>query len=335
MRRHSARAAAPRLRVRRPADFLALVPYLLGFHPTESVVAIYCQGGRVLLTARVDLPPPALAAALAEQVADLAARHGAEEVVLVGYGSDGPDTRAVLQRLLEGGGPRVREAVLVSEGRWWSLTCTDGCCPAEGTAHDPAAHPLAAEAVYAGLSAQPSRTELQRQVRGPDDAEEDALAELVARVSVRTAPLDRSESAALMALTVRRCCEDPGPPGDEDCLLLALLATDLVVRDVAWALVEREDVEDHLRVWQQVVTRTPAALAPGPLGLLGVTGWIAGQGALQNCCSERLTSLDPDYTLGLLLADISDRALPPRCWDGMAEGLREEVSAVAGLPGLH
>ena len=49
--------APARLRVRRPADFLAVIPYLVGFHPSESVVAVLCRDGRVLLTARMDLPP--------------------------------------------------------------------------------------------------------------------------------------------------------------------------------------------------------------------------------------------------------------------------------------
>ena len=46
-----------RLRVRRPADLLAVVPYLLGFQPDESLVAVLVRGGRVLLTVRMDLAP--------------------------------------------------------------------------------------------------------------------------------------------------------------------------------------------------------------------------------------------------------------------------------------
>lgn len=321
--------------MRRPADFLAVIPYLVGFHPDESVVAVFSHRGRVLLTARVDLPPPQQAAELADSFAVISARHQVDEVVLVVYGAVAADARAVLERLVGSVGAPIREAVLVVGGRWWSLTCRSGCCPPEGTPYEPASHPLAAEAVYAGLSAQPSRVELQRQVGGPDEVDEVRLVAAAATVQQQTAGQDRGVRAALMAATVQRYLESDEPPDDDDCLLLAVLAADIAVRDVAWAMVTREDADDHLRVWSRTVARTPQDLARGPLGLLGVTAWIAGQGALQNCCAERLHELDPGYTLGRLLNDISERALPPRSWDDMADDMQEEVSAVAGLQRLH
>ena len=44
---------------------------------------------------------------------------------------------------------------------------------------------------------------------------------------------------------------------DAACLELALLVTDTVVRDVACALVTREDARRHLALWLEVVRRTP------------------------------------------------------------------------------
>ncbi|WP_375424178.1 DUF4192 domain-containing protein [uncultured Friedmanniella sp.] len=336
MRRPDPRPAAPtRLRVRRPADFLALIPYLLGFHPEESVVVIFSARGRVLLTARMDLPPPCLADSLAEQLVGLGAQHDADELVLAGYGKEDADARLVLERLARQVTVPVRESLLVSGGRWWSLTCSSGCCPAEGTPYDPGSHPLAAEAVYAGMSVQPGRGQLQRQVGGPGQAEEARLADRAVVVATQVEALGREERAALMAETVQHCCADAQGPDEDEGLLLAVLAADLVVRDVAWSMVTRDEVEDHLRVWARTVATAPASLALGPLGLLGVTAWIAGQGALQNCCAERMQQLDPQYTLAAVLDDISDRALPPRYWDELAESLRQEVGAVAGLPGVQ
>ena len=36
-------------------DLIGLVPYLIGFHPEESLVVIVIEDGRVQVTARVDL----------------------------------------------------------------------------------------------------------------------------------------------------------------------------------------------------------------------------------------------------------------------------------------
>jgi hypothetical protein len=57
---HRERPQTPtRLKVRRPDDLLAVIPYLLGFHPDESLVAVFVRSGRVILTARMDLLPEA------------------------------------------------------------------------------------------------------------------------------------------------------------------------------------------------------------------------------------------------------------------------------------
>jgi hypothetical protein len=339
MSRSRARSAEPppKLRVRRPADFLAVVPYLLGFHPSESLVVVLSRQGRVVLTARLDLPPPDLVDLVRDQVLGLAEQHRIDEAVLAVYGEDAVAGRAVLERLLAGVSERVavREALLVSRGRWWSLTCPTGCCPAEGTPFDPTAHRLAAEAVYAGLSAENSRAALEVQVRGPRAPDVPRLEEAVRQARAEVASLDRAAAAARMAATVRAVLAGTVALDEPTCALLAVLALDLTVRDVAWALMSRDTIHEHLRLWSSVVARSPDEVAAAPLGLLGVAGWISGNGALLNCCIERLERTDPGYTMRRVLSDISDRALPPSLWDEMVEDLRTEVGSVAGDLRLH
>jgi Domain of unknown function (DUF4192) len=66
--------ALPKVRVSGPADVLAVVPHLMGFHPRLSFVVIGAAGPlrRVELGFRYDLPDPPGAAAAA-QIADHAA----------------------------------------------------------------------------------------------------------------------------------------------------------------------------------------------------------------------------------------------------------------------
>ena len=45
----------PRLSVRTVDDLVGLVPYLIGFHPRDSLVVIMLCDGQVEVTARVDL----------------------------------------------------------------------------------------------------------------------------------------------------------------------------------------------------------------------------------------------------------------------------------------
>ena len=46
---------SPTLRVTGPAELLGAVPYLLGFHPEESLVVIGLDDTKVIVSARVDL----------------------------------------------------------------------------------------------------------------------------------------------------------------------------------------------------------------------------------------------------------------------------------------
>jgi hypothetical protein len=117
---------------------------------------------------------------------------------------------------------------------------------------------------------------------------------------------------------------------DEACVRLALLAREVRVRDVGCALITGEGAEPHLALWQHVVARLPPELAVAPLCLLGVAAGAAGNGTLLNCCCERVERLDPACSMGLLLADVSARALPPSFWDALAAQLRTDLGLLAG-----
>jgi hypothetical protein len=319
-----------RLKARRPADLLAAVPFLLGFHPQESLVALFLQAGRVVLTARYDLGE-----CLGPDVADLVEQHDPSGLVLVAYCVDAERGRAVLRTQADQL-PDVDlvDLLLVDGRRWWSLVCSAGCCPDEGTPYEPGEHPLSAEAVWAGLVARPDRAAVVATVAGPAAEDWKALRRLARPIRVRRARHSRTARQDALARAVVEALplleEDRGERGavgldDAACLELALLVGDILVRDVACALVTREDARRHLMLWQAVVSRTPPELAAAPLCLVGVAAWASGNGTLLNACCERLSGLDPDYAMGRLLSDVSRRALPPAWWDAMADGLRRDL----------
>jgi hypothetical protein len=76
-----------------------------------------------------------------------------------------------------------------------------------------------------------------------------------------------------------------------------------------------------------VVTRVPPVLAPAPLCLLGMAAWVSGHGALVNCCWERVSQLDPDYSMAKLLSDIGERGIPPSIWQVIKDDMQAELDA--------
>ena len=327
---------ARRLRAGGPADLLALIPFQLGFHPAESAVTVFLRSGQVVMTARVDLPPPAAAAEFAGQLRGLARQHDIDEMVLFAYSAQPEPARALLDGLLRALPARlVRDALYVDGSRWWSLSCVQACCPAEGKPYDVASHRLAAEAVYAGMTALSTRDELVAALDGPPDREVARLVELAAEVLEELEQVAEPRMAAeRLERTVRSGVADPNSLDDRSCAALALLITDLHLRDLAWVLIDPDEAEGHVEVWRRVVNRVPPELSAGPLALLGMAGWIGGHGALLNCCVDQLRARHPRYPMGQLLAEISDRAVSPSLWRTMGgrvqAELKRELDGLAG-----
>ena len=70
-------------------------------------------------------------------------------------------------------------------------------------------------------------------------------------------------------------------------------------------------------LWLRVVGGVAPDLSSAPLALVGMASWISGNGALLNCAGEELSRRHPGYSMGLLLEQISARAIPPRLWQSV------------------
>ena len=60
------------------------------------------------------------------------------------------------------------------------------------------------------------------------------------------------------------------------------------------------------------------------LGLLGMAGWIGGDGALANVALERAEQVPGGirYSMLTLLQEVVEKAVPPSAWDQMVTDLR-------------
>ncbi|MFC7547099.1 DUF4192 domain-containing protein [Plantactinospora sp. GCM10030261] len=191
----------PRLTVRSPADLLAAVPYLLGFHPTDSLVVVAMHRDRISFAARIDLPesdPPRVRAAT-DGLAVVVARQRVDAVTLVGYGPPARVTAAVdaAAGAISKRGLPVIDQLRVTAGRWWSYLCTEpDCCPIDGHRLDPSTSPVSAAAVFAGQVALPDRAALERQVAPAAGSERAMLREATERAANRLATLRAGGPAA-------------------------------------------------------------------------------------------------------------------------------------------
>ncbi|MFJ4857032.1 DUF4192 domain-containing protein [Streptomyces sp. NPDC088730] len=176
--------------LRGPAELADALPYLMGFHPNDSVVMVALHGGRGRFGGRLRLGIPQSAQewpSVAEQLAEClikgSERRGDRPDAIVVFlcqdPADGETGNQIMERLRPFA-QRLRtacgaldvpvlEALCISEDRYWSYCCPDArCCPADGT---PLAVPgtsvMAAAATYAGVQVRGSLREMEARLTPP------------------------------------------------------------------------------------------------------------------------------------------------------------------------
>jgi Domain of unknown function (DUF4192) len=164
---------ASTFRVSTPRDLLSVVPFQLGFQPSDSLVLVSLRGPRhrVGLVLRVDLPAPEHADAVADQVTDHLRRDGAESTLAVLYsGHEDPlgpsgdvltDLVARVADALDDRGIGLVDVWHIGPSRYRSLACRRSCCPPDGfPTEELLATVLSAEMLFRGCVVAPDRQSL-------------------------------------------------------------------------------------------------------------------------------------------------------------------------------
>lgn len=320
------------LTARSPEDLLALVPIVLGFVPQDSVVML-TFGAQRTFHARVDLPVrEADVAEVVQALLEPARRHLVRRVVFVLYAADARAARTVARPLVdafEEAGVDVIDVLRADGDRWFTVLGRRRGVPPCGVAYDVSAHPFAAEAVLDGRVTHASREGLADTLRPDPDRVAAVAAALAARSAQGPDPgtggtgRDSGDGGGVDELVwARHLVVDHATsgtdPGDVDLARLLVGLRDPLVRDAAWLVMTPDSAREQVRLWTDVVRRSPLEVRAAPAALLGFAAWLSGQGALAWCAIDRCREADPDYVLAGLLAELLVHAVPPSAWDDRA-----------------
>jgi hypothetical protein len=329
-RRRAPADPTPDLSLAGPAALLEAVPYLLGFHPRESLVLVGLEAQRVVVTVRIDLTDLDQPGLLTHTV-EAAQRGGARSFVGVVYTAApaGPGERlpglwtaeAMAGAVGEAGG-LILDVLLVAVDRWWSYSCADPeCCPDHGQPLPVDPSLVSATATYAGLVALPDRDALaatldpaadrerlqptierHEQAGGPTLAEEE--------VSRRERSLKRALFAAARAAD-ERVMTGRWQISDEDVVRFGVALRAIPLRDAVWMAIEDGRL-DGRALWLELARRLPSPYDAAPLFLFGWGIWRDGNGALAGIAADRAILSDPEYSAADLLLAALARAVDPR-----------------------
>jgi hypothetical protein len=312
---------------RSPADLLAMVPYLLGFHPRDSLVVLTFGVPGGSFQARVDLATePSDQEQVAADVLAAVLRNEVPQVALICYSRDAVASQqqcTVLRESLLEAGVEVIDVLRADGERYFHVPELGSA----GTSYDLASHPFTAERVYRGDVVLGSREQLADTLAAlPDEETHAALGEHVDRIfeAVRGFPgggmaLLRTEARWLQR-RIRLHLRDHRPLSSSDAGRMLALACLIEVRDVAWSEMTRATARHHVRLWRDLVRRCPDDVLPPAASLLAFAAWLAGDGALAWCAVDRALGSDPNYSMAHLVADALVGALPPTAWTPVPEG---------------
>jgi hypothetical protein len=323
--------AVPRIRVSTVSGFLSVVPHLLGFHPSRSIVVVGLDGprGRIKLGFRYDLPDPpdpARSREIARHAVEVMRQRRVTTAIAAGYGPGTLVTPVAdaLRAAARGTSITLRDVLRVEGQRYWSYLCQEPrCCPPEGTPFDGPDHPNARALTAAGMTARPDRESLAASVAPVTGGEADSMrrahqralrraAELITGAGTpdRLRPLVQAGRAAVRDAIARY--QDGGEITDHDQMAwLIVTVADLRVRDDAWARMAPEHSAAHRRLWTDATRRAAPAYAAAPASLLAFAAWQCGEGALANIAVERALEDDPEYSMAHLIGHALEAGLPP------------------------
>ncbi len=307
------------LAARTPADLLAAVPCVLGFHPEDSLVMLTFSADGRTFHARVDLPSePEHLPELCEVLLQAALCNRVERVVLVAYTTAATLAGTVLHAVHDAFDAEdidVVEMLRADGTRWFPMRAGLPGQLYRGVRYDTSSHPFSAESVLAGRVTHGSRQELAATLR----ADPEAVAAVQKALRGRAGRLPSAQlpaEAHWLFTTVFTHMADGTTPSVDELARLIAACRDNELRDVAWSLITRESASRQVDFWRVVLRCCPVAWAAPPAGLLAFACWLSGQGALAWCAVDRCRESDSGYSMADRIAQVLEAAVPPDAWEG-------------------
>ena len=319
-----------------PHDLLAAIPFLIGYHPENSLVLVALKDDSVGMAMRVDMPTD-----IAPESYDLLASHfqreAADAALIVAYVDSQSDPEAVLintSAALLRAGISIKESLIVSDGRYRSMLCHDSecCSPLGSPIPDIDSSRIAAEHVIAGHPMPFANVSglVQSIAALPSAMQESWQSEVrafwIESVSESLLDLQRDGATAVIDLAG----EYVQGRGAEDRELVARVIgriSDIQVRDYALGSHNEETADAYWQMWRELLLIAPRGFVAPIASIFAALAYERGEGALAHKALDRALADDERYSLALLLRRVFTAGWPPQSFSAMRAELHPKVVA--------
>lgn len=325
-------------------DIVAAVPHLLGFEPTESLVAVALSEprDRMSFSLRIDLPEGVdEIPEFADYVAAALKRAEATSALLCVFtdaepGDRGMPWQELVDTVAEAAEMPMRDAVLVGAERIWSYLCADpGCCPPEGRVRDTStrgATTLAAAHALLGNAVLPSRDDLVATVAPLGGVTAESMDQAMDRAFARYGDKGRQRFAkevrATAASVLERYAEPPAQLDHDEAATLIIGLLNVELRDELLGRACHDHAAMRGLFTDLVRLATPPFDAP-TCTVFAALAYLDGDGVLATTALERALDTHPDYNLARMFLELLQGQVPPTFFREALQVFEQDFSAGA------
>ncbi len=319
-----------------PHDLLAAVPFMVGYHPQDSLVAMALRDDKVVMAMRVDFPDDESIEAISKTIALHLLREKASEAIIVGYlpkSVTASDPLLIVRECIAGYSIIVKECIEVRGDRFRSSLCADlECCPLEGNlVPELSDSRVTAEQVAAGnplpfldldemkrsIAATPIDKELLKAIK--------ALAEIDYE-SDQVNALQREGANAINQISLAFIRD--GVVLDKALIALVLVRLhDLQVRDYAMGFTSEKSDDQLWDMWRWLLRIAPKGYVAPVAVIFATSSYERGDGALAQRALDRAFEDSPKYQMAKLLRRTFAAGWPPSAFTQMRADLHPKICA--------
>ena len=319
-----------------PHDLLAAVPFMVGYHPKDSLVVMALRDAKVSMAMRVDFPDSESIASVSATVAGHLARELADEAIIVGYlpiDVTESDPLEIVRSIIALQGISVKECIVVRGGRFRSNLCADlECCPPEGNLiPEILSSRVTAEQVAAGnplpyldldemkrsISALPIDKELVQLIQGIEEID-------YAGDDVTAHQRDGANAINEMAIAFSK---DQKIEDKSVVALVLVRLLDLQVRDYAMGMTTEETSDQLWDMWRYLLRLAPQGYVAPVAVIFATMSYERGDGALAQRALDRAMEDAPGYQMAKLLRRTFAAGWPPSAFTQMRADLHPKICA--------
>lgn len=320
-----------------PRDLLVAVPFMVGYHPKDSLVAMALRENKVVMAMRVDFPNVHQLLSVARTITSHLVREEASEAIIVGYlptGLENNDPLAIVRETIAESQILVKECIEVRGERFKSSGCADlECCPLEGTPVPLLSDSrVTAEQVAAGNPLPYLDLDEMKRSIAAESADKDLIK------AIRKIPeIDyESQDIAIWQREGANAINDlflefgrEGYVKSKNLIALALARLlDLQVRDYAMGMTSEETSEQLWDMWRWLLRIAPPGYVAPVAVIFASMSYERGDGALAQRALDRAFDDDPKYQMAKLLRRTFAAGWPPSTFTQMRADLHPKICAV-------